>query len=564
MIGKRFKRVGKFGASGTVRKFFCAFFITFFFSLSIFAQGAGDASGTYPDLINSSSPAFYDENDYDDYGNYKNDEPEPDLSQDYLAKSASPVEAVAWTRDGRYFATSWNNAIILWDASTNNIAAVYSNAITESANPLANVISLQFTSDGRYMLSVRDDNTAMIHSVGSASDTTLISGTGETAMQAATYAGDYRIILPLDGINLYETTKMAGAGKFFIEEKLDFSEGPFALSANSTGNRLLFTGESGTVRLIDLDNWSEITTYERFTLSRIKPKFAPDGAHFLAAVAQNRIAVTSIYDDSDFFTIENPAGFTFAADFSADSKKIVVGVNSSCVKIYDIESGAELNSFTLMAGDSAKSLAFSPDDEYVVIGTERGYIYRWVLNGEIFVPENERNGLNNALVLSLGYGRVGSDYYMGSGCFEVGYKNYFKPPFYWGANASFGVGIPGSEFPYTYYEGGESLSSPFVYTLESGGIAGLVYYNKKYDLHAFSEVGLGWNMRLLYNNSFRYPHSSKLYFGIYGEMIAGVQWKWARAWAGIQYDTNLHWLAKFHVGVAMPTKTFRKKKTTGN
>ena len=211
----------------------------------------------------------------------------------------------------------------------------------------------------------------------------------------------------------------------------------------------------------------------------------------------------------------------------------------------------------------AKSLAFSPDDRYVIIGTERGYIYRWVLDGSVFVPEDERedeNRLQNALLLGVGYGRLNTNYYMGSISFDVGYRNYFRPPFFWGLNGSLGVGLPGSEFPYTYYEGGESLSAPNVYTLAGGAAIGLVYYNKAYDFSVFSEAGLGTNMRMLYNNSLSYRHTSRLYTGGYGEMLVGLQWKWFRASGGVQYDTNLHWLSKFSVGVAIPTKSFKGKK----
>ena len=396
-----------------MRKFFCAFF--FLFSFSLFAQDEGlynpeDTSG----LVSSDGPR-------------DSSEPKKDLSQNYLAKSATPVNAVAWTSDGRYFATSWNNSVILWNADSNTIAAVYSNSVNEQSNPLANVVSLQFTSDGRYMLSVRDDNTVLIHSIGTNSDSTLISGTG-SSIPDAVYAGDYRILLPLDGKNLYESFRLAESGQHVIEEKLDVDDGIWALSSSPTGKRLLMTSESGKVHFIDTTSWDELSSFERYTLTRIKPRLASDGIHFLAAQDKNTLVVASALDESDFLTIEDLSGFSFCAEFSNDSSKIVAGINSGCVKIYDIASGLEENSFQLMYGDSAKSLAFSPDDEYVIIGTEQGYIYRWVLSGEEFVPEDEKeqSGLQNSLVLSLGYGRLNSNYYLGSGTIGVGYRNYFR------------------------------------------------------------------------------------------------------------------------------------------
>ena len=536
-----------------MRKLFCAFFIIFSFSL--FAQEAGlhnpeDTTG----LVTGDEAEIADSSE-------SSESPKKDLTQNYLAKSATPVNALGWTQDGKYFATSWNNSVILWNAGANTIAAVYSNSVNENSNPLANVVSLQFTSDGRYMLSVRDDNTVLIHSIGTNSDSTLISGTGKSIPDAV-YAGDYRILLPLDGQNLYESFRLAESGQHVIEEKLDVADGIWALSASPTGKRLLMSSESGKVRFIDTTSWEELSSFDRYMLTRIKPRLAPDGIHFVAAQDKNTLVVASALDESDFLTLEDLAGFSYCAEFSSDSSKIVAGINSGCVKIYDIASGLEENSFQLMYGDSAKSLAFSPDDEYVIIGTEQGYIYRWVLSGEDFVPEDERDdsGLQNALVLSLGYSRLNSNYYLGSGVLGVGYRNYFRTPFFWGIQGSLGAGLPGSEFPYSYYEDGESLSSPFVYTTSIGGLIGLVYYNERLDLQVFSEAGLGANMRILYNNSMKYAHSSKPYFGVYGELLVGMQWKWARLWGGVQYDTNLNWLTNVHVGVAMPTRTFKRKK----
>lgn len=536
-----------------MRKLFCAFFIIFSFSL--FAQEAGlhnpeDTTG----LVTGDEAEIAGSSE-------SSESPKKDLTQNYLAKSATPVNALGWTQDGKYFATSWNNSVILWNAGANTIAAVYSNSVNENSNPLANVVSLQFTSDGRYMLSVRDDNTVLIHSIGTNSDSTLISGTGKSIPDAV-YAGDYRILLPLDGQNLYESFRLAESGQHVIEEKLDVADGIWALSASPTGKRLLMSSESGKVRFIDTTSWEELSSFDRYMLTRIKPRLAPDGIHFVAAQDKNTLVVASALDESDFLTLEDLAGFSYCAEFSSDSSKIVAGINSGCVKIYDIASGLEENSFQLMYGDSAKSLAFSPDDEYVIIGTEQGYIYRWVLSGEDFVPEDERDdsGLQNALVLSLGYSRLNSNYYLGSGVLGVGYRNYFRTPFFWGIQGSLGAGLPGSEFPYSYYEDGESLSSPFVYTTSIGGLIGLVYYNERLDLQVFSEAGLGANVRILYNNSMKYAHSSKPYFGVYGELLVGMQWKWARLWGGVQYDTNLNWLTNVHVGVAMPTRTFKRKK----
>ncbi|WP_407427070.1 WD40 repeat domain-containing protein [Treponema sp.] len=487
-------------------------------------------------------------------------------AQDYLAKSATSVDAVAWTNDGTYFATSWNNSVILWNAATNQIAGIFSNAIDETSNPLANVLSLHFTNDGKYLLSVRDDNTVMIHNVDGNSDSTLIRGTDKQIPDATYISGNYRILLPLDGKNLYEVFKMVGASQHLIEEKIEISNPVFSLDATPTGRKVLVATMAGELFLIDTETWEIEQMKDCFVQTGIKPRFASDGIHYLVADNQNSLSILSIAEESDFYTLEDSVGFCFASEFSSDSAKVAVGMNSGEVKIYDIASGLEENSFKLLYGDTAKSLCFSPDDEYVIIGTNNGYIYRWRLDGKDFIPDysgyqraindQHKNELNNSLLLGLGYGRLNSSYYMGDIELCAGYRNYFRPPFFWGVNGLIGVGLPGSEFPFSYREGGETLNPPRLYTLALNALIGLVYYNKKFDFSVFSEAGIGCNGRMLYNNSLSHAHTSKLYAGAFGEMLVGLQWKWVRLWAGVQYDTNLHWLTKLGVGVAIPTRTF--------
>jgi len=160
---------------------------------------------------------------------------------------------------------------------------------------------------------------------------------------------------------------------------------------------------------------------------------------------------------------------------------------------------------------------------------------------------------------------VNSDYYLGRAILDIGYRNYFHLPFYWGCGGNIEAGLPGSEFPYTYSSGSyESLNAPVLYGASAGACFGLVYYNRTFDFSVFTEVGGGANARILFNNSFQYAHSSKLYPGFFGNFMAGIQWKWFRVWGGIEYDSNLTWNGKVLIGTAIPTSSFKVRKKAKN
>lgn len=294
--------------------------------------------------------------------------------QGYLGKSATSVGASAWTSDGKYFSTGWNNSVVLWDSKSKSIAAIYSNHVKDQSNPFSEIMSLQFTSDGKHLMSVRDDNTILIHDIETTSDSTLITGTG-TFMSDAVFLTDYKIVVPLDGKNLYEFFKLRETGNLIIEKKFDLDENLWGLSASSDGKKLLVAKKSGILSLIDTVTWNEISSFEFYADSKIKPVFAPDGINFLAACDKDTVAVCSIIDDTNSFEIYDETGFTSVATFSNDSKKIAIALDSSLVKIYDIRSQTQIYSFWLKPGDIAKTLSFSPDDSKIVIGTQNGYIY---------------------------------------------------------------------------------------------------------------------------------------------------------------------------------------------
>ena len=291
----------------------------------------------------------------------------------------------------------------------------------------------------------------------------------------------------------------------------------------------------------------------------------------MAAESQNKLVVASTANDSDSRYIEDSAGFSHAADFSSDSSLIVAGVNSGCVKIFDIETGFELQSFKLMPGDTAKSLAFSPDDEYVVIGTEQGYIYRWVLSGEEFVPDYSyyqemeyetgvtgENRFGNVLLLNLGFSGLNSNYYIGRFFVESGYRHFLNKIFYLGGDISLGMGFPSVDYPYKYSTSGGMLNSPYLYNLGAGAVGGVSYFYKPRDLRLFVEAGVGLSVSTLFDNSFSYAHSSGPYLSFVAQGLAGLQWHWVRLAGGVQYDSTLKLLPVGKFGIAIPTRFFRK------
>lgn len=499
-----------------------------------------------------------------------------DPSTDYLAKSGTAVNAVAWDHSGEYFATSWNNTTILFEAETNNIAAIYSNTPDNTINPFTDITKLSFAPDDSTLLSVHNNNTAMIHSIGD-SGSALITGTGDRIADAVFIGSSFRLVLPLDEQNLYDCTRQTGTGSFNIEEKMEFDRRIEALASNGKDGKLFVTFDDGTVNLVDTRTWQILGDMKCYNANEIYPEFAPDGVHFLNSADESHILVSSVTNPQEQYMIEDPDEFIFSAIFTPDGKSIVAATRSGYVRIYDIATGSVTYEFALLDLDTAKTLAASPDGEFVLIGTEMGYIYRWSLHGFEFDAEEKRyydeNGEEyspagiltkpcNSLNIMFDYSTL-EKYYYGTFGLNVNYRNYALYPLYWGTGLSAGVAPPNDDFPYTYYYEGEEINNPWMYSgmwMLNGGIS---YYAPKLKITLFSEIGAGIGFHLLHNSDFDASYHGKLYPSAAAEVILGVQYDWLRVSGGVVYDSNLGLLVKGSVGYSIQFTHKKKSKKQG-
>lgn len=496
-----------------------------------------------------------------------------DPSIDYLAKSGTAVNAVAMGHRGEYFAASWNNTTILFEAETNNIAAIYSNTPDNTINPFTDITKLSFAPDDSTLLSIHNNNTAMLHSIDD-SGSTLITGTGDRIADAVFIGSSFRLILPLNEQNLYDCTRQTGTGSFNIEEKMEFDRRISALASNGKDGKLFVTFGNGTVNLVDTRTWQILGDMKCSVTNEIYPEFAPDGIHFLNSADESHILVSSITNPQEQYMIEEPDEFIFSAIFSSDGKSIVAATKSGYVRIYDITTGSITYEFALLDLDTAKTLAASPDGEFVLIGTEMGYIYRWSLhgfefnagekryydeNGEEYSPAGILTHPSNSLNIMFDYSTL-EKYYYGTFGFNVNYRNYELYPLHWGTGLSAGVAPPNNDFPYTYYYEGKKINNPWMYSgmwMLNGGIS---YYAPKLKITLFSEIGAGIGFHLLHNSDFDASYHGKLYPSAAAEVILGVQYDWLRVSGGVVYDSNLGLLVKGSVGYSIQFTHKKKSK----
>jgi WD40 repeat protein len=110
-----------------------------------------------------------------------------------IAKSDEEISSVAWSQDGKFFASAWNNNVVLWDSESGKIKEIY----REHTKAVKKV---HFSKGGNRLLSLGQDNIVVMRDITGSSGTIRAVGTDLQPMNDAVFAGDNTsVILPGDG-----------------------------------------------------------------------------------------------------------------------------------------------------------------------------------------------------------------------------------------------------------------------------------------------------------------------------------------------------------------------------
>jgi len=517
-----------------------------------------------------------------------------------IAKSDTSVDSVAWSNDNECFATSWNNSIILWDASTNTILSVYS-------GHEGKVQKVKFSQDNNWLLSVGKDNAIVIRDITTVGGFSKIPGKGLLPVRDAVFVRNgFSIMAPLDGFNTSYCYRLIATDQFLSKIVTENAAPIYSLDISRDGSLLLTGSQDGTVFISDTFSGKIINTYPRYAKSNIPPVFSPDGTKFLSAADRTSLVISHV-GANGAQVIRDGLQPVNSAIFSPDGKKIAVAMKNGSVKIFSSSSGEELNHFTVDAKekDVVKSLAFSPDAEFLLAGTENGYVFRWSINGKTITPvpksyldkdmqnlaaiysgeskagkkgsgkgsgdggsEGDGEGdktdslaegvfgekvvpiPHHQIFMEAGASTLNSDYYLAELQLQGGYRNFMIYPFFLGANLKLGAGIPSGKFPYEYRIGSVQINDPWLLTVAPSVSGGICRYIEKWELLTYIQVDAAATMRVMCSAALEYLVTSSLFSGASVGLTAGFQWYKLKADLGIDYDTNLGVLIRGGIGFA--------------
>ena len=302
-----------------------------------------------------------------------------------LAKSGRAFSAVAWSSDGRYFASAWNTSVLIWDASNNTITAV-------CGGHTERITSISFNDN--YMLTSSDDGSVIIYNLRNDYSAIRIPPMSQKADDKKNVSVQSVEISP-DGGAIYFSQDGRSVSEFlhliltddisiitytYSEHDADI----YSVQIGKTERIMLTSAEDDTAILWDTQAHKKVRQFDIYAAGRIPAILTPDGTAFLSTTSADTITLRAL-DGTERLSITEPLLPVNCAAFTDDGTHFALALKGGDIAYYNASTGERERIFNTQNGRKhgvVCSLAFSPDGEYLVAGTENGCLFIWSVNGK--------------------------------------------------------------------------------------------------------------------------------------------------------------------------------------
>ena len=509
--------------------------------------------------------------------------------------------APAWSPDGRYFASVYDGRIALYDSETLSLIKSFDSYSGE--NEKATFNSIEFSSNSKKILAVKSDGTIILYDTETSAPYDVIDSKKCEAENAVFGSGDYELILPYDGKNLYEYFRLVASENYILNKKISVGRKIVSLSRSENSSLVLAADSSGKMYLVLplKDGWQKLGEYDWNTRAGIFPKISGRGNAFLSASSLEDLSVAFLAGSSaqkvpEVMRIYEKTGFSGDACLSYDGKYVAFATGDRKIKVYDTYSGNLLKVLGLGTTESYSAGAFSPSGDELLFTTKKGTLYRWqwkIDTSGLELPSSPpklvsasiNNDSNLTAIVGSSTAANGADvsgvklpfivdYRTKNGIFaelQLEFMSMPEPynyalaadfnvinydllkPFFTGLRLRPFLGVPGEDFPYRYTLNGELLESP---CLAGAGLCVpfgifMMPFGQR-DIGISAEISAGGNFSFLWNRKTGAEFKRSDFFKSF--VVAtrlGFYWKVLNLFAGVFWDSILKLNINAGAGVSL-------------
>jgi WD40 repeat protein/uncharacterized caspase-like protein len=283
-----------------------------------------------------------------------------------LDSRANPVRAVAFSEDGRWFATgNQDTSVTLWDAFAGRV-------IGNFAGNAGSVNAVAFSPDSQTLASGSRGGIIRLLDVVAGNETRRWQA-HEDGINALLFSGDGKQLMTCSAD---QTIKIwdAATGNLLSTLKGHAREvNSLSLSADS---KLLASGSAdGIIKIWDTTNWRELRSLTAHSGAVFALAFS-GGGKLLASGSADKTAKLWQTSDWQLAKTFNDTASIHSLNFSSDDKLLVTGNSQPVISLWDTSSGSLIRILAGASG-SANSLNFNEDGSRVISAHEDGSLRIW-------------------------------------------------------------------------------------------------------------------------------------------------------------------------------------------
>jgi WD40 repeat protein/uncharacterized caspase-like protein len=283
-----------------------------------------------------------------------------------LTSRANPVRAVAFSNDGRWFATgNQDTSATLWDVFAGR-------PVTNFAGNTGSVNAVAFTPDSQLLATGSRGGTVRLFDV---------TGARETKHWQAHDDGVNSLLFTPDGKQIItcssdQSIKVWDAASGGLIAKLSHAAEVNSLSMSDDGKWLATGASDGSIKIWDMGTWREVQNITAHKGAIFALRFSNHGKLLASGGADKAIKCWGTADWQPTRIINDTAAVIYSLAFSPDDKLLAAGDADSVIRLLDASGGATLKSLTGASG-SVNALRFSDDGRWLTSGHEDGSVRMW-------------------------------------------------------------------------------------------------------------------------------------------------------------------------------------------
>ena len=312
------------------------------------------------------------------------------------------VYSVAFSADGFTIATGgYDKRVLLWkpeDVRPYDFRKLASNEGSVRQQPkfrpldghTGPVRSVEFSRDGRHIISGSQDNTVKLWSTESAQVVKSFRG-HDGAVRVAAFAESDQVVLSAShdnrikkwSIGQYEEIRVLQG--VVLEGHLDAI---LAAGFSPDGKQIVTASRDHTARTWDSTTGQMLKVFsEGHSFLASNAVFFPNGKRFATAAVDNTVRIWDADSGTQFAMLEH-TGRAAALAISADGKWLLTGSDDKSAKVWNTQTGALAFALTGHRNE-VSAVAFSPNGLLAVSGDSRGRVSLWDLKTQKLLHELE-------------------------------------------------------------------------------------------------------------------------------------------------------------------------------